>query len=191
MTEITKDTRPEELIAAVRKIDDRLDLAWLPLLKQQNAMNVEKIGIISHPLHPTDIYDFTKKKWLNNGLKFLNSHQESLLNDFINQIEAVRNSNHELIIPMNKSNPFIKYTDHLAETLQEKNDAYGDSFGKSLDEDGLLVLKIRLGDKFNRISSLIKKGELKENDESLEDTLLDLAGYSILGLKWLKEKEND
>ncbi|RVU71864.1 DUF1599 domain-containing protein [Lactobacillus xujianguonis] len=92
---------------------------------------------------------------------------------------------------MNKSNPFIKYTDHLAETLQEKNDAYGDSFGKSLDEDGLLVLKIRLGDKFNRISSLIKKGELKENDESLEDTLLDLAGYSILGLKWLKEKEND
>lgn len=88
-------------------------------------------------------------------------------------------------------NHFKKYTDHLAETLQSKNVAYGDSFTKSLDEDGLLVLKIRLGDKFNRVSSLIKKGELKENDESLEDTLLDLAGYSILGLKYLKEHKDE
>ena len=190
MTEITKNTRPEELIAAVRKIDDRLDLAWSSSAKTPNAMNVEKIIIINHPLTFTKVYDFTKKKWLNNGLKFLNLHQESLLNDFINQIEAVRNSDHELIIPMNESNPFKNYTDHLAEILQEKNDAYGDSFTKSVDEDGLLVLKIRLGDKFNRVSSLIKKGELKENDESLEDTLLDLAGYSILGLKYLEEHEN-
>lgn len=85
---------------------------------------------------------------------------------------------------------FLKYTDHLADVLNQKNLAYGDSFSKSLDEDGLLVLKIRLGDKFNRISSLIKKNELKENDESLEDTLLNLAGYSILALKYLKEHKN-
>ena len=89
------------------------------------------------------------------------------------------------------SNPFKFYTDKLAATLQEKNQAYGDSFTKSVDEDGLLVLKIRLGDKFNRISSLIKRDELKENDESLEDTLLDLAGYSILGLKYLEEHKNE
>ncbi|WP_297949655.1 nucleotide modification associated domain-containing protein [uncultured Lactobacillus sp.] len=88
-------------------------------------------------------------------------------------------------------NNFKTYTDKLADILQAKNQAYGDSFTKSLDEDGLLVLKIRLGDKFNRISSLIKRDELKENDESLEDTLLDLAGYSILGLKYLKEHENE
>ena len=87
-------------------------------------------------------------------------------------------------------NKFLEYTNHLADVLNQKNLAYGDSFSKSLDEDGLLVLKIRLGDKFNRISSLIKKNELKENDESLEDTLLDMAGYSILGLKYLKEHEN-
>ncbi|EFQ43484.1 hypothetical protein LBKG_02136 [Lactobacillus crispatus CTV-05] len=128
---------------------------------------------------------------MNNGLKFLNLHQEFLLNDFIGQIEAVRNSDHELIIPINESNPFKDYTNHLAEILQEKNDAYGDAFTKSVDEDGLLVLKIRLGDKLNRVSSLIKRGELKENDESLEDTLLDLAGYSILGLKYLKEHKNE
>lgn len=88
-------------------------------------------------------------------------------------------------------NEFLEYTNHLANTLNQKNLAYGDSFSKSLDEDGLLVLKIRLGDKFNRISSLIKKGKLKENDESLEDTLLDMASYAILGLKYLKEHENE
>lgn len=89
------------------------------------------------------------------------------------------------------SNPFKFYTDKLAATLQEKNQAYGDSFTKSVDEDGLLVLKIRLGDKFNRISSLIKRDELKENDESLEDTLLDMAGYAILGLKYLEEHKDE
>ena len=92
---------------------------------------------------------------------------------------------------VNESNPFKDYTNHLADVLNQKNLAYGDSFSKSLDEDGLLVLKIRLGDKFNRISSLIKRDELKENDESLEDTFLDLAGYSILGLKYLKEHKNE
>ena len=88
-------------------------------------------------------------------------------------------------------NEFLKYTNHLADVLNQKNLAYGDSFSKSLDEDGLLVLKIRLGDKFNRISSLIKRDELKENDESLEDTLLDMAGYAILGLKYLKEHKDE
>lgn len=89
------------------------------------------------------------------------------------------------------NNSFKEFTDQLAETLLEKNQAYGDSFTKSVDEDGLLVLKIRLADKFNRISELIKNGKFKENDESLEDTLLDMAGYSILALKYLEEHEND
>lgn len=88
---------------------------------------------------------------------------------------------------VNESNPFKDYTNHLAETLQEKNDAYGDSFTKSVDKFGKTVIAVRLSDKFNRICNLIKRGELKENDESLEDTLLDMAGYSILALKYLKE----
>lgn len=60
-------------------------------------------------------------------------------------------------------NSFKTYTDKLAATLEQKNQAYGDSFTKSIDEDGLLVLKIRLGDKFNRISELIKNGKFKEH----------------------------
>lgn len=94
-------------------------------------------------------------------------------------------------LKLRDNNRFLTYTDKLAGTLYSKNQAYGDSFTKSVDEDGLLVLKIRLGDKLNRISQLIKRGELKENDESLEDTLLDTAGYAILGLKYLEEHKNE
>ena len=92
---------------------------------------------------------------------------------------------------MAESNDFKKYTDHLAEVLQQKNNAYGDSFTKSVDKYGLSVIGVRLSDKYNRIEHLITNNEMKENDESLEDTLLDIAGYSILALKYLKEHEND
>lgn len=90
-----------------------------------------------------------------------------------------------------KGNVFTDYTNCLAETLQTKNKAYGDSFTKSVDKYGLSVIGVRLSDKYNRIEHLITHNELKENDESLEDTLLDMAGYSILGLKYLKEHENE
>lgn len=95
----------------------------------------------------------------------------------------------EVIYLMNSK--FKKYTDNLAVTLENKNKAYGDSFTKSVDRYGLSVIGVRLSDKYNRIEHLITNHELKENDESLEDTLLDMAGYSILALKYLKEHEND
>lgn len=88
-------------------------------------------------------------------------------------------------------NKFLEYTNHLADVLNQKNLAYGDSFTKSVDKFGKTVIGVRLSDKYNRIEHLIANHELKENDESLEDTLLDMAGYSILGLKYLKEHEND
>ena len=89
------------------------------------------------------------------------------------------------------NNKFSEYTNHLADVLNQKNLAYGDSFSKSVDKYGLSVIGVRLSDKYNRIEHLITHHEFKENDESLEDTLLDMAGYAILGLKYLKEHENE
>ncbi len=94
-------------------------------------------------------------------------------------------------LKLRETNPFLTYTDKLAGTLYSKNQAYGDSFTESVDKFGKTVIAVRLSDKFNRICNLIKRGELKENDESLEDTLLDMAGYSILALKYLKEHKNE
>lgn len=91
---------------------------------------------------------------------------------------------------LGEGNPFKKYTDKLAQTLLEKNKAYGDSFTKSVDTYGLSVIGVRLSDKYNRIEHLINENMFTENGESLQDTLLDMAGYSILALKYLKEHEN-
>ena len=90
-----------------------------------------------------------------------------------------------------RNNPFKEFTDQLAEILLKKNQAYGDSFTKSVDKYGLSVIGVRLSDKYNRIEHLITNHELKENDESLEDTLLDMAGYAILGLKYLEEHRDE
>ena len=190
------DISKEELIAAVRKIDDRLALLWDPLELTKSAMNVGNIGFMNRSSYFTNVYSFDENKWFDEGSQLLSKSQKCLLNKFIDRIRNIQNNNqsqetnicgNNKVIKTVKSNPFKDYTDHLAEILQEKNTAYGDSFSQSVDDYGLKVIGIRLSDKYNRIKHLVNNGELKENDESLADTLLDMAGYSILGLKYLKE----
>ena len=92
----------------------------------------------------------------------------------------------------NYDNPFKEYTDKLADVLYKKNQDYGNSFDKTVNKIGHRVLLVRVMDKCDRIENLILNDEKKKvTDESLKDTFLDLAGYSILGLKYLKEHEND
>ena len=74
-----------------------------------------------------------------------------------------------------------KITAQLADTLKRKNHDYGDSFAKIYKKRGDISTLIRLEDKLNRFETLINK-DRKVNDESIEDTLLDMAGYCILTL---------
>ena len=74
-------------------------------------------------------------------------------------------------------------------TYHKKNADYGNAFEKSMDEDGLLVAKIRIGDKIRRINSLIKNnGEGQVKDEKLEDTYLDLANYCVMTILWIRKQ---
>jgi len=54
-------------------------------------------------------------------------------------------------------------------------------------EQGFLV---RMSDKVSRIISFVQKGVLTVKDESIEDTLLDLANYAILMAGYIKSKRN-
>lgn len=75
------------------------------------------------------------------------------------------------------------------DTYRKKNADYGNAFEKSMDEDGLLVAKIRIGDKIRRINSLIKNnGEGQVKDEKLEDTYLDLANYCVMTILWIRKQ---
>lgn len=83
---------------------------------------------------------------------------------------------------------FKDYTDKLAETLSAKNKDYGNSFDKTLDKYGLIALAIRLDDKLSRLTSLTKGETQHVKDESLKDTLQDIAGYAILGVRYLDQR---
>lgn len=61
-----------------------------------------------------------------------------------------------------------------------KNADYGDSFGKTFEEEGFAMSRIRLSDKLNRFKTLSRGADQKVNDESIRDTLLDLANYAIM-----------
>ena len=69
-----------------------------------------------------------------------------------------------------------------------KNTDYGNSFDKTLDEFGLVASATRMSDKFNRFKSLIKnQNPVQVQDEKIEDTLIDLASYAIMTIKWMRQ----
>lgn len=76
----------------------------------------------------------------------------------------------------------------MYETYKMKNADYGNSFDKSCDEFGITAALVRIGDKFNRIKQLTKQENLVK-DESIEDTLLDLANYAIMTMLWFKNNK--
>ena len=76
---------------------------------------------------------------------------------------------------------FRKLAAALASQYQRKNEAYGDSFGKSVKKYGVISALTRMSDKWNRLESLLIDGNKNEvSDESVDDTLLDLATYCIM-----------
>lgn len=68
----------------------------------------------------------------------------------------------------------------LNELYAIKNRDYGDSFHQSYLEEGVAMARIRLGDKLNRFKTLTKSGGQMVKDESIRDTLIDLANYAIM-----------
>ena len=79
-----------------------------------------------------------------------------------------------------KSNKFRSIVNDMADLYEKKNSNYGDSFGQLFEELGPTAGLVPLWNKLHRATSLIK-GD-KNNFESLEDTLKDLACYAIMNL---------
>ena len=75
----------------------------------------------------------------------------------------------------------------MNQLYERKNRDYGNSFDKTLNEFGVVAGLIRMNDKMNRIKSIYNK-DTNVKDESLEDTLIDLANYAVMTLKWLNNK---
>ena len=81
---------------------------------------------------------------------------------------------------LNKAEKHKKICDELNVLYAKKNHDYGDSFHISFVEEGMAMARIRLGDKLNRFKTLSRNGKQEVNDESIRDTLIDLANYAIM-----------
>ena len=77
--------------------------------------------------------------------------------------------------------------EELNRIYEKKNHDYGDSFHQTFLEEGMAMPRIRLSDKLSRFKALTRKGGQEVNDESIRDTLLDLANYALMTAMELTE----
>lgn len=83
---------------------------------------------------------------------------------------------------------FKQIVSEMADTYQKKNSDYGNSFETTLQKWGPKIALARLEDKLNRADSLIEH-PAQVKDESIADTLLDLATYAIMFKMWLEKND--
>jgi hypothetical protein len=70
----------------------------------------------------------------------------------------------------------------LEELMHERGQKYGPGNIAEFGDFGVLV---RMGDKFARLKNLYLEGQGGDvRDESVEDTLMDIANYAIIMLAW-------
>ena len=60
------------------------------------------------------------------------------------------------------------------------------AFSKTLKEYGNVAYFLRIDDKLNRLKNLMLNNNNAEVNESIEDTLKDIIGYTLLMLKEIK-----
>lgn len=91
---------------------------------------------------------------------------------------------------MTKTERHLQLCKILNEVYNRKNHDYGDSFHQTFLEEGFAMARIRLTDKLNRFKALTRTNEKqKVTDESLTDTLMDLANYALMTIMEIRESE--
>lgn len=157
-------------------------------LYKEGEPGIESAGLSAE--EAGNIYAGLSKKMAesNSGLKFKeasvdHSHTMDAFTGAIYGFEAMREKKDGVDL-----DPFLEITEEMYQTYLKKNADYGNSFDQSLDEFGLTASVVRIQDKLNRLKKLSRNFEEAPEvvDESVGDTLLDLANYAILTVKWLK-----
>lgn len=79
----------------------------------------------------------------------------------------------------------------MERTYIAKNNDYDNSFHQSYEEFGLVSPVIRMADKLNRLKSFCRNAQkgMLVKDESVRDTLLDLANYAVMTLAEMEKEE--
>lgn len=89
-----------------------------------------------------------------------------------------------------ETNNFVMTAIQCCILYAKKNHDYGNSFDDSMNKIGNAYALGRLHDKINRLIAL-SKTKSKVNDESIIDTLKDLACYSIMTINYLNKNNTN
>ena len=84
---------------------------------------------------------------------------------------------------------FRDITEEMNALYERKNHDYGNSFSETFRKLGIISAATRMLDKMNRIVSLVTKDQQKVNDESLRDTLIDIANYAVMTIMEIDKKK--
>lgn len=94
------------------------------------------------------------------------------------------------------SSQFKEILNEMAELHDKKRADYasGDPFGnfREAERIGLSAFMgtiVRIQDKYSRICNIVREGSHEVVDETLEDTLIDLANYAVIALALLRAEE--
>lgn len=83
-----------------------------------------------------------------------------------------------------EDDPFMEeYERIVTDTMnlcKKKNKDYGSSVQDTFKKFGDVSYLVRITDKYNRICSLLENGKVEVKDESITDTIVDLANYCFL-----------
>ena len=72
--------------------------------------------------------------------------------------------------------------------FEKKNHDYGDSFSETYRKLGIISAVTQITHKYNRLVEIATSGQQQVADETLEDTLIDLANYSIMTVMELHDE---
>ena len=83
---------------------------------------------------------------------------------------------------------FRGYTEFLAETFSRKRADYGPTTTETFEKFGPVSMLVRMHDKLGRLDNLLGCNEVPcVQEESIEDTLVDLANYALITLLELRK----
>lgn len=136
-------------------------------------------------------YDRNTQLYWVGGTAF-ETHREALIylqkieNDYLNgccapydekQIDTDRNNRQEELTK--DEQVFKEITELMLQTYIKKNRDYGGAFERGMERDGIISALTRMYDKLDRLHSL-KDKDPEVVEETVEDTLMDLANYAIM-----------
>ena len=155
------------------------------MLRENNVGQIHRVTMVDNSKIP---YELSNKFWCREGDIELVVDHDVLMQE-INKPDIVTNEEGHKVLETDKYARHKEITDFMHKTYVSKNKDYGNSFERTHKEIGSRASLGRIADKFYRLQNIILNDEQLVEDETVKDTLIDMANYAIMFAMELEEEE--